>query len=570
MWWIRKGAAAISSDWPTASKRRSLPIIIAAVPAPEIAAMLHDRLPAARWAWTTALLALAVLIVAEIAPRRVTGDPTPLPDTYRRPLPGFVNLPAAPGDHRLKFKTQIGEHSVEMAYLLHLPADYGTPGVKSPVLVFLHGIGECGTDLNGIYALGPMTLLKAGTANPAFAASCPYVVLCPQCPPRGQQWSDDYMTRAVCELVEQTVKNARYCDPDRVYVTGLSMGGLGTWCVSEEDPAAFAAAAPLSAMKWNPESAGEKLRHVSIWAVAGMNDESRFVDGTREMQAALEKSDVKNRFTYLTNAGHEAFIPCYASPQFYEWFLSHRRPAEGKKAAAPATAEFPTTPGHHLLTFPVKVGDQQYQMDYVLYLPKPSKTETGPRPAMLFFHEQDTMGPAYKDMCVHGPDLVLEKNPGLQSNFPFVVISPRLPIRCDWDTPGMKEAILALVDHVGESVKLDSDRLVVTGINNGAAEALRLADAAPERFAAVAAVATDPAFNFPGDPTAVMKRMPGRVFVRASDKQITDRMAQWKSQTKLDWRMIIVPMSASPLGEVPAYGEHTFLTWLQQQKRTKN
>jgi predicted peptidase len=513
--------------------------------------------------------ALVLLVLAPILlfALPVPADQNQSVTSYVRPPAPTIALPTSPGDHPLKFKTHIGDKTVQMSYLLHLPADYGNARVKSPVLVFLHGIGECGDDLAGIYGLGPMTLLKANGGNEAFAASCPYIVLCPQCPAKGQQWSDDFMFKAVAELVEQTVKNTR-CDPDRVYITGLSMGGIGTWCVAEEDPAVFAAAAPLSAMKWTPELAADKLKHVAVWAIAGANDEGRFVDGTRQMEAALKNSDPGTRFTYLVNTGHEAFIPCYQNPQFYEWFLSHRRSTESKK---PDTAPpvFPTAPGHYLLTFVTKIGDQPWPLDYVLYIPKPVKDAApGPHPAMLFLHEQDTMGPDYHDICVHGPDLVLEKNPALQNNFPFVVISPRLPIKCDWQTQGMKEALVALVDHVNQSLPLDPDRLIVTGVNAGANAAWRLADAVPDKFTAVAVTSTDPSFNYPGDPSVVMKRMPGRIYVKSNNKPVIDRFMQIKGQTKLDWKLInAVPISAGPVTEVPMYGDHAFLTWAAAVKR---
>src|SRR5262249_19722898 len=156
------------------------------------------------------------------------------------------------GDHKMKFRTHIGDRSVTLSYLLHYPANYND-GKKHPMLVFFHGIGECGTDLAGVYALGPMTLLREDGGNPTFAASSPFVVLCPQCPPTGQTWDTDYIYKAATELIAQTVKKGKI-DPDRVYATGLSMGGLASWCVAEQGPDLFAAIAPLSSMEWQPET----------------------------------------------------------------------------------------------------------------------------------------------------------------------------------------------------------------------------------------------------------------------------------------------------------------------------
>jgi predicted peptidase len=483
-----------------------------------------------------------------------------------------VVLPTEPGDHKLKFRTHIGDKPVQMSYLLHLPPTYGD-GKKYPMLVFFHGIGECGTDLAGVYALGPMTLLREDGGNPTFSASCPFIVLCPQCPPQGQTWDTDYMIKACAELVAQTIKKTR-TDPDRVYATGLSMGGLGSWCVVEQAPELFAAVAPLSAMAWHPESALQQLKYVSIWCVVGVGDQPRFVDGTRSMEAALSKGPLQQRFTYMVGMGHDAWYPPYQNPQFYEWLLEHHRPdAELRKkldaqTSPPTTQPIPSAPGHYVLSYRTKIGDQPIDLDYVLYIPRGYKPNTPPHPAIVFLHEQDTIGPEYKGICLHGPDLTLEKHPALQNNFPFVIISPRLPIKCDWQTPGMTQTLLGLIDHVSQSIAIDPQRISVTGINAGADGAWKLASEAPDRFSALVPVVTDGPFTPGDDRTQITTTLPGRAFIKASNDGSVDRMNQIISNTKLDWKLQKVGENTSATGDVPAYNDRQFLNWLAEQHHT--
>jgi predicted peptidase len=487
-----------------------------------------------------------------------------------------IVLSTEPGDHKLKFRTHIGTRAVEMSYLLHLPADYGD-GKKHPMLVFFHGIGECGTDLGGVYALGPMTLLKEDGGNPTFAASSPFIVLCPQCPPRGETWDTDFMYKACAQLVAQTIKKT-HTDPDRVYATGLSMGGLGSWCVAEQAPELFAAIAPLSAMAWHPSDALDRLKYVSVWCIVGENDEGRFVDGTRSMQAALDKGPLPQRFMYMVGMGHEAWYPPYQNPQFYEWLLDHHRPDAKEKKKLDATppptgdtpaapAPMPSAPGHYVLTLNCKVGDQPYPIDYVLYLPKGYKPGAATYPAILFLHEQDTIGPSYHDICMHGPDLLLEKRPALQNNFPFVIISPRLPIKCDWETAGINQMLLALVDHVSQSIAIDPDRISVAGINNGAAGAWKLASESPGRFSALVPIFTEGGIPPGGDRAKAVSALPGRAFVKPDNGQTVNEINGMIGNSKMDWRLIKLPETASALGDVPAFNDRQFLTWLEQQKR---
>jgi hypothetical protein len=289
------------------------------------------------------------------------------------------------------------------------------------------------------------------------------------------------------------------------------------------------------------------------------------------MQASLSKGPLAPRFTYMVGMGHEAWYPPYENPQFYEWLLEHHRPdAKLKKkldamSSVPTTQPTPAAPGHYLLTYETKIGNQPISLDYTLYLPKGYKPGSSPRPAMLFLHEQDTIGPEFKDICMHGPDLLLERKPAMQTNFPFVIISPRLPINCTWETAGMTQTLLALVDHVSETIAIDPDRISITGLNAGAIGAWKTANEAPDRFSALVPLMTTGELT-PGD-EKIVSSIPGRAFIKASDGQSVGRMTDIISRTKTDWKLTKINETASALGDVPAYYDKQFLTWLEQHKR---
>ena len=535
-----------------------------------------DRGCAVRVDWAKRGSVMAGLLGTLAAPlgwgtaARAAGDAPPTP--YVRPAPAKLSLPSTPGDHKLKFTTTIAGRRVTMSYLLHLPPAYTAGGPPRPMLVFFHGNGHAGTDLGAIYSEGPMGLFRPDdSSNPVLAGTWPFVCLSPQCPPRGEAWSDDFIYRASVELVAAVVHSGRI-DADRVYAAGLSGGGLGTWCVAEAGPDLFAAIAPLSAMEWQPEVAGDRLRFVAVWGVAGLDDQARFVDGTRAMEHALASGPVADRFTYFAHEGHTIFNDVFEGPQLYEWLLAHRRPdadARARLVGRPPPV-VPTAPGHYLLTYDTIVGDQPVQMDYVLYIPRPPADRPGParHPALLFLSERDTIGPDYHGICMHGPDLALERDPALAARFPFVVISPRLPVKCRWTDRAMARALAGLLDHVGAIVPVDPTRLAVGGVDSGAFAAWWLADALPHRFSALLWVTTQPDMGPPGDNGRLVQDLPGRAFLPADvAARVSRQFAAQLARTHRDWATLSLPPGATPAANLPAYSDPATLDWLAHQRR---
>lgn len=220
----------------------------------------------------------------------------------------------APGQHAQEFSARV-VRDVGARYLIYLPANYDpSGGARWPLLLFLHGAGERGADLARVKIHGPPKLLDA---RPDF----PFVVVSPQA-----EGDSIWSSLALDALLDDVID--RYAiDPDRVYGTGLSMGGYGLWQLAMEFPHRFAAIAPVSAGA--VPSGACALRHLPIWVFHGRRDDivpldraTQLVDRIRNCEGG---GDV--RLTVYDDAGHDAWTRTYENAELYAWLLQHRRRA---------------------------------------------------------------------------------------------------------------------------------------------------------------------------------------------------------------------------------------------------
>ena len=195
-------------------------------------------------------------------------------------------------------------------YLLFLPKDYEKDGRLWPTILFLHGAGERGDDL-GI--LGRIALPMVLEERDDF----PFIVISPQCP-RGQRWSNEFLIT----LLDDIIAGYRV-DPSRIYLTGLSMGGYGTWNLAFEYPDRFAALAPVCG--GGNRYLVSRVKDVPIWIFHGELDTSVPVVRGKEMFEALEKIGGNLKTTFYPGRGHDCWHETYNDPILYEWFLQHRR-----------------------------------------------------------------------------------------------------------------------------------------------------------------------------------------------------------------------------------------------------
>ena len=203
---------------------------------------------------------------------------------------------------------------VSSEYLLYLPDGFdASPEKKWPLLVFLHGSGERGHDLEKVKVHGPPKLIEAGK-------KFPFVVLSPQCPD-----SADWDTGTLFALVKHVVSRYKI-DESMVYVTGLSMGGWATWDLAMAYPGYFAAIAPVCGrVNRNYPKRAADLKEMPIWVFHGAADNVVPILEQAQMVKALKEAGNDVLFTIYPLSGHDSWTETYDNPALYEWFLSKRR-----------------------------------------------------------------------------------------------------------------------------------------------------------------------------------------------------------------------------------------------------
>ena len=209
---------------------------------------------------------------------------------------------------------------VSIQYLLYLPEQYDTKkDAKWPLLVFLHGAGERGDDIERVKVHGPPMLVEKGK-------DFPFIIVSPQCP-RGQVWETDVLDALLDDLIRK-----HRVDTTRLYLTGLSMGGYGSWSWGVQQCDRFAAIAPICGggnfiKTYNAAGAkGKAMRSLGVWAFHGANDTVVPLGESERMIAALKKFGHPNpKLTVYPDVRHNSWTKAYDNPELYEWFLKHKR-----------------------------------------------------------------------------------------------------------------------------------------------------------------------------------------------------------------------------------------------------
>lgn len=215
----------------------------------------------------------------------------------------------------LEVSDEKGSRTVEMGYQLFVPASFDAKK-KMPLMLFLHGAGERGTDLNKVKKWGPPRIVEK---KPDF----PFIVASPQCP-RGQWWDVTALSRLLDHL-EETLP----VDGDRIVVTGLSMGGFGSWSLIAAEPDRFAAAAPICG--GGDPSTAARITRIPVWNFHGADDtvvpETRSSDMVEAIRAA---GGTRIKYTLYPGVGHASWRKAYAETKLWKWLLAQKLGASGK------------------------------------------------------------------------------------------------------------------------------------------------------------------------------------------------------------------------------------------------
>jgi predicted peptidase len=196
--------------------------------------------------------------------------------------------------------------TVSANYLLYLPKDYSENNESYPLVLFLHGAGERGNDLEKVKVHGLPRLINEGK-------EFPFIVVSPQCPEE-VFWSTDVLSA----LLDEIEANYRV-DKNRIYVTGLSMGGHGTWSLALAEPNRFAAIAPVCG--WSVPSVACTIKHLPIWVFHGAKDDVVPISASEIMVERLKSCDGNVKFTVYPEANHDSWTETYNNEELYKWFL---------------------------------------------------------------------------------------------------------------------------------------------------------------------------------------------------------------------------------------------------------
>jgi len=220
-------------------------------------------------------------------------------------------------------------------YQVYLPPDWDK-NKKWPVVLFLHGAGERGED--GLVQME----VGIGTAIRRYPERFPCVVVMPQCR-KNVVWSDAAMEAQTLKALEQSVKEFNG-DPPRTYLTGLSLGGYGTWSLASKHPGKFAALVPICGGVRSRRTPGVdiaaagpgsdpyavvagKVGKTPVWVFHGATDATVPVEESRQMVEALKAAGGHVRYNEYEGVGHNSWTKAYAEPELMTWMLAQKRGA---------------------------------------------------------------------------------------------------------------------------------------------------------------------------------------------------------------------------------------------------
>ncbi len=222
------------------------------------------------------------------------------------------------GQHAYTFEAQLADgRATRLNYLLFVPASYGQdPQAKWPLLVFLHGSREAGRDISRLQrAILPQIVEE----NAEF----PFIVVSPQSPTRQRGW---YPSLDAIEALLDTLQTELAIDPDRIYLTGLSMGGYGAWALAMDDPDRFAAIAPVVGGYFYSAQQLCALKDKPIWVFGARLDRNVPLRESERVVSALKSCGGDPRFTVFENADHDlGWELAYRTTELFEWLLQQRR-----------------------------------------------------------------------------------------------------------------------------------------------------------------------------------------------------------------------------------------------------
>jgi predicted peptidase len=503
------------------------------------------------------------------------ATPTLEPTATATPQPPSAQQP-------FSITLRVAQSDVEVNGLLYLPADYGRDAQRRwPLIVFLHGSGERGTD--------PQRLTNSGLPQYLQDRSdVPFVVVSPQLP-LGEEWNDK---GATVNALINAIETQYAIDPQRIYLTGFSLGGFGTWALGFNSPDRFAALVPVAGgWEFGSDAVPANICDFAskpIWVFHGAQDETVKPAQSEVLVEALRACGSDVRYTLLPKATHAAsgVLP-YRDSELYGWLLQQTLPDE-ESAPGPgspiesATPEIVNTPlpgdgslqpiGQHAYTIDLDIVNAKgltrtATISYLLYLPDGYGQDPQQQwPIVLYLHGSDVWGNHPEDLIASGLPRLLTST----LDFPAIVLSPQAPEDVVWWGAELDLA-RALLDHVQATYAVDAKRVYLTGPSMGGFGAWAMTVEQPRRFAAVAPIAGG--WNSENDSVprniCAIKDVPVWVFHGAQDEIVLPKKAQLMvnalKKCGVEVRFTLYPDADHRDSYKRAYDDPKLYTWLFEQ-----
>jgi predicted peptidase len=206
----------------------------------------------------------------------------------------------------------------EMKYFVYVPHDYKKGSKPYPVILFLHGRGGSVGDVSHLTSRGLAAAIKKHEKSFGF------IGVFPQTKKKGNIWlTNSPENQQVMQVLAEVQKNYTV-DPKRIYLTGLSSGGFGTWHLAVEHPEKWAAIVPICG--GGDPSQAKRIKHIPCWCFHGAADKTVPVDLSRKMIGALKSAGGSPKYTEYPGVDHNCWDKAYATAELYDWLLKqHQR-----------------------------------------------------------------------------------------------------------------------------------------------------------------------------------------------------------------------------------------------------
>lgn len=247
--------------------------------------------------------------------------PATAPTGILKGYAGGENDPQTTGFHKLVYEWTEDGKTRQIPFSVFLPHGYAQDNKRWPMLTFLAGLGDRGADPGLAMACGvPLEIGRSAELRQWM----PMIVLTPQCP-NDRVWEDPGMSQEILRVID-AVAGHFAVDRSRLYVTGFSNGGLGSWVLAADAPKVFAVAAPVVSREYHAETTAAKLADSgsTCLVISGMAD-SKSEPASQHMVEALRKRGVDVVYSPVPAGQHFIWAAYYREQAFYEFLLMHRR-----------------------------------------------------------------------------------------------------------------------------------------------------------------------------------------------------------------------------------------------------